>query len=265
MLLCFDIGNTDVYGGVFEGDELRHEFRKSNQVRPSVDEWGIFLYQWLQARGLTPAAIDRVGIASVVPDALPNVIGASRSYFGQEPLVLEAGVRTGLKVQVHEPREVGADRIANAIAAVQLFPGRDLLVVDMGTATTICAITRDKAYLGGVILAGLRLSMNALGRGTAKLPLVEILHPGHALGRTTIENIQSGLYYGHLGALKELFARLRQECFAGREPLIIGTGGLSRMYQEEGLFDAIIPGLVLQGVKLAVEMNPLPNRESAER
>ncbi|MDP0500489.1 MAG: type III pantothenate kinase [Verrucomicrobiota bacterium JB022] len=262
MLLCFDIGNTDIYGGVFEGTEVRYEFRKSNQSRPSADEFGVFMLHWMQARGIDPKAIDAVGIASVVPDSLPSVVNACRTYLDLEPLVLEVGVKTGLKIQVHDPREVGADRIANAIAAVQMFPGRDLLVVDMGTATTVCAITRDKVYLGGAIIAGLRLCMNALGRGTAKLPLVDIIRPTQALGKTTIDNIQSGLYFGHIGTLKEIFARLRQEAFAGREPLIIGTGGFSRLFREEGLFDEIIPGLVLQGLRLAVEMNPAPLRQA---
>ncbi|KAF0093790.1 MAG: yacB [Puniceicoccaceae bacterium 5H] len=259
MLLCFDIGNTDIYGGVFDGDRVRYEFRKSNQARPSVDEFGVFLLHWLQARQIDPKSIDAVGIASVVPDSLPSVAGACREYLQVKPLVLEAGVRTGLKIQVHDPREVGADRIANAIAAVQMFPDRDLLVVDMGTATTVCAITRDKAYLGGVIIAGMRLCMNALGKGTAKLPLVDIIRPKQALGKTTIDNIQSGLYFGHIGTLKEIFERLRQEAFDGREPLIVGTGGFSRLFREENLFDEIIPGLVLQGLRLAVEMNPAPH------
>ncbi len=255
LRLCFDIGNTDIYGGVFRGEELIAEFRKSNQTRPTVDEFAVFLVQLLRLKGVDPADIDAVAVASVVPDAISPVSGAVRVHLGIEPLVLQAGVRTGLKLRVKEPSEVGADRIANAIAAVDRFPGRDLIIVDTGTATTLCVVTAAREYLGGAIVAGLGLSMRALGRGTAKLPLVDIRQPANALGRTTIENIQSGLFFGHLGTLRELIARLAEEAYAGVHPMVVGTGGFAPLYEDFGIFDRIVPDLVLRGLLRAIDLN----------
>ena len=253
--LCFDIGNTDIYGGVFEGDELRHEFRRSNRQRPSVDEMGIFLIQFLQTWGIALERIEAVAAACVVPDSLPALVGACEKYFNREVLVLEAGVRTGLRIKVKDPREVGADRIANAMAAVERFPGEDLIIIDMGTATTFCAVNRKGEYLGGAIAAGLGLSMRALGTQTAKLPLVDVVTPGSALGRTTIENIQSGLYFGHLGMVRELVARLGEQAFAGEPARVIGTGGSARLFADSKIFDDYVPGLVLLGLRRAIALN----------
>ncbi len=265
LRLCFDIGNTDIYGGVFRGEELIAEFRKSNHARPTVDEFGVFLVQLLRLKGVDPAEIKAVAIASVVPDALGPVAGAVRVHLGVEPLVLQAGVRTGLKLRVKEPTEVGADRIANAIAAVDRFPDRDLIIIDTGTATTLCVVTAAREYLGGAIVAGLGLSMRALGRGTAKLPLVDIQRPPHALGRTTIENIQSGLFFGHLGTLRELIARLSEEAFGGTPPMVVGTGGFAPLFKEFGIFDTIVPDLVLRGLLRAIDLNTGSSRAGAAK
>lgn len=253
--LCFDIGNTDIHGGVFDGDELRLEFRRSNRQRPTADEFGVFLLQVLAAKGIGAADIDHVAVSSVVPDSLPAVMGASEQYLGVKPLVLQAGVRSGLKIRVKEPREVGADRIANAVAAVHLFPNCNRIVIDMGTATTFCAINKKSEYLGGAIVAGIGLSMNALGSQTAKLPLVDIVQPSAALGRDTVENIQSGLFYGHLGIMKELIDRIRYEAFADDPSIVIGTGGFSRLFTDAGIFDHMVPGLVLLGLRRTLELN----------
>lgn len=255
MKLCFDIGNTDIYGGVFDERVLVTEFRHSNQYRPSADEFGVFLYQLLKIRGIDPKAIDGVAIASVVPDASGAVISAVSTYLGLVPLVLQAGVRTGLKLRVKEPTELGADRIANAIAGVEQFPNQNLIIIDTGTATTLCVVNAAGEYLGGAIAAGLGLSMRALGRGTAKLPLVDITEPPCALGRSTSEHIQSGLFFGHVGMLKEMIARLSSEAFEGQAFTVIGTGGFAPLLQSHQLFDVIVPDLVLQGLLRAIELN----------
>ncbi len=255
LQLCFDIGNTDIYGGVFEGRELRMEFRKNNRARPTVDEFGVFLMQLLQAHRIAPEEIAEVGAACVVPDSLRAVVGACEKYLSRPVLLIEAGVRTGLKVKVKDPRQVGADRISNAIAAVELFPGRNLIIIDMGTATTFCAVNARQEFLGGAIAAGIGLSMNALGTQTAKLPIVDIVPVRNALGRTTIENIQSGLFFGHIGLVKELVARLREEAFGTEEATVIGTGGSARLFTDFHLFDKFIPALVLRGVHRAIALN----------
>lgn len=256
MILCFDIGNTDIYGGVCKGRELVAEFRKSNHQHPSADEFGVFVQQILSSKGVELELLEAVAVASVVPDCIGMVAEASRTYLGINPLILQAGVKTGLKIRTRNPAEVGADRIANAIAAVELYPRQDRIVVDMGTATTFCAINQKDEYLGGLISAGMGLSMNALAQNTAKLPYVDLLEPEECLGKTTVESIQKGLYFGHLGLIREVVTRLRDEAFEGREPIVIGTGGHARFFHNESLLSAYVPDLVLRGLCRAVELNP---------
>lgn len=255
MLLCLDVGNTQIYGGVFDRDVLRCQFRKSTQPLGTTDELGIFFVTVLRENGIDPQAVTRVAICTVVPAALYSLRGAAEKYFHCEPFVLQAGVKTGLKVRYRNPLEVGSDRIAGSIAAAQLNPGRDLIIVDCGTATTLDVVTAAGDYLGGAILPGVGVSAEALGNRTAKLPRVEIARPDAVLGRTTVESIQSGLYHGHVGAIRHLVLRLKQEVFASSEPRIIGTGGFARMFEGEGLFDEIIPELVLGGLKHAESLN----------
>jgi type III pantothenate kinase len=183
------------------------------------------------------------------------VVEACERYLGKVPLMLQAGVRTGLKIRTRQPAEVGADRIANAIAAVEMFPKQDRIVVDMGTATTFCAINREDEYLGGVIAAGLALSMRALARNTAKLTYVDLVRPQVCLGKSTTESIQSGLYFGHLGLMREVIGRIREEAFDGRQPVVVITGGHARFFQEEPLVDRYVPDLVLRGLCRAIELN----------
>lgn len=259
MILCFDIGNTDIYGGVCRDRELVLEFRKANHLRPSADEFGVFVRQILSSKGVDPESLEAVAVASVVPDCNAMVAEACRSYLGIEPLMLQAGVKTGLKIRTKNPSEVGADRIANAIAAVELFPGKDRVIVDMGTATTFCAVNRNDEYLGGVIAVGLALSMHALARNTAKLPYVDLVKPEACLGKTTVESIQSGLYFGHLGLLNEVIGRLSRELFGGSRPVVIATGGHARLFRDEPLLTAYVPDLVLRGLCRAVEINGMRN------
>lgn len=258
MILCIDIGNTDIHGGVYDGERRILEFRKSNQLRPSADELGVFVIQLLQAHGLQPESIHEIAIASVVPDCNDPVLEACERYLGKKPLMLQAGVRTSLKIRTRNPNEVGADRIANAIAAVHQFPGQDLVIVDLGTATTFCVVNRQREYLGGIISAGMNLSMRALAQGTAKLPNVDIAKPTSTVGKTTVECIQNGLFFGHLGMMRELLNNISTEVFNGQRPLVIGTGGHARYFQNENIFDAIIPDLVLLGLVYAANLNRQP-------
>lgn len=261
MILAIDVGNTTTHGGVFEGDRLVAQFRRTTDARASSDEVGTFLRTVLRENGADPAAITRIALCSVVPDAIHSVRGACTKYFGINPFLLQAGVKTGLKVRYRDPLEVGADRIANAIAGIHLYPERNLLIIDFGTATIVDVIDgRDKAYLGGAIVAGIRISMEALESRTARLPAVEIAQPQSALGRSTIESLQSGLYFGQLATIKELTKRLTDECFGGgltpeSKPVVIGTGGFSHLFENVGVFDAVHPDLVLKGLNLSLLMN----------
>ncbi|MGE5087182.1 MAG: type III pantothenate kinase [Bacillota bacterium] len=255
MILCLDVGNTQIYGGLFDKDKMVLSFRKNSKSGASSDETGIFLRTAIRENGYDPAQVKQIAICSVVPEVIYSLRGACMKYFNINPFILQAGVKTGLRVKYRNPLEVGADRIANSIAGTHLYGNKNLIIVDLGTATTFCAITKEKDYLGGSIIAGLRLCMEALEAKTAKLPSVEIVSMHEALGRSTIESLQSGLYYGHLGAMKEIIAKITKECFQDEKPLIIGTGGFSSLFEKEKLFDVIIPDLVLKGMLIALQHN----------
>lgn len=255
MLLCLDVGNTQIHGGVFAGDALKLQFRKSTHPLGSSDELGVFFAAVLRENGVEPREIAQVAICSVVPPAAYALRAASVKYFRAEPFVLQAGVKTGLKIRYRNPAEVGADRVANAIAATQRHPGRDAIVVDCGTATTFDVVTAGGDYLGGAIMPGVGLSAEMLSARTAKLPAVEIARPEAALGRTSVESIQSGLYHGHAGAIRHLLATLAAESFGGAKPVVVGTGGFARMFEAERLFDEVVPELVLLGLRHAARLN----------
>lgn len=255
MLLCLDVGNTQIHGGVFAGDALRLQFRKTTHPLGSSDELGVFFTAVLRENGVDPREIAQVAVCSVVPPAAYALRSASLKYFRTEPFVLQAGVKTGLKIRYRNPAEVGADRVANAIAATQRHPARDLIVVDCGTATTFDVVTAAGDYLGGAIMPGIGLSAEMLSARTAKLPSVEIARPESALGRTSVESIQSGLYHGHAGAVRQLLTALTAEAFSGAQPLVLGTGGFARLLESERLFDENVPELVLLGLRHAARIN----------
>src|SRR6185437_11254312 len=215
MLLALDVGNSQIFCGVYAGEKLKTTFRRTSSVRASSDELGTSFRVTLRENGVDPEEIDMAGICSVVPDAVHSLRNCFRKYFRFEPFLLQPGARTGLKIRYRNPLEVGADKIANAIGALARFPGRNLLIVDFGTATTLCAVTKEKEYLGGIITPGLYTSMQALETQTARLPSVEIVRPGEVLGRSAVESIQSGLYYGTLGMVRSLAAAVSAERFPG--------------------------------------------------
>jgi type III pantothenate kinase len=258
--LCLDVGNSNMLAGLYAPDGsggLR--FRKNSTGGASADEYGIFLKAALRENGFDPACVGRIGICSVVPDTVYSIRRACQKYFGIEPFLLKAGVKTGLSIAYRNPAEVGADRIANAIAASRLYPGRDAIVADFGTATTFDVLTAGKKYLGGAIAPGLRISMEALEQKTARLPSVEILKPESALGRSTVESIQSGLFFGHVGMVREMVSRISAECFPDSRPAVLATGGFSHLFADSGLFEAILPDLVLDGLYFAMNLNQEQN------
>lgn len=255
MILTLDVGNSQIYGGVFDKDKMKVSFRQSSQTGSSSDQMGIFLRNALRENDVEPKKVTQIAICSVVPDVIYSLKGACKKYFNIDPFVLQAGVKTGLKIKYLNPGEVGADRISNSIAAIKAYPKKNIIIVDLGTATTFCAISKEKDYLGGSIMAGLKLCMEALESRTAKLPTVEIVQMKKALGRATVESIQSGLYYGHVGMIRELCARLQEECFPKEKPFVIGTGGFAYLFEKEKIFDVIIPDLVLKGLIEAVSLN----------
>ena len=257
MLLALDVGNSQIFGGVYEAANLKLTFRRTSSIRASSDEFGTFFRAILRENDVDPAQIHNAAICSVVPDAVHSLRNCFRKYFRLEPFVLEPGAKTGLKIRYRNPLEVGADKIANAIGAINRFPGRNILIVDFGTATTLCAVTRDKQYLGGIITPGLAISMTALESKTARLPAVEIVRPAEVLGRSSVESIQSGLYYGTLATVRWLVESVTREHFAEEHPTIVATGGFGRLFEQENLFDEFLPELPLIGLRKAVELSRL--------
>jgi type III pantothenate kinase len=253
MLLCLDIGNTHILGGVYQGETLAARFRYATPLLGTSDQFGTFLTNILQVNKIKPSDVEAVAVSSVVPGCDYTISHTINHYFKADYFVLRADSDVSLKIGYHNPQEVGADRIANAIGAVNQYPGQHLIIIDMGTATTLCAVTKDRHYLGGAILPGMRLGMESLKSNTAKLMEVNIQEPQQPIGKTTRESIQSGLYYGQLGALRELIAEFKREAFSNENVLVIGTGGFSQLYKDKSLFDVILPDLVLQGLRQAYE------------
>ena len=254
MILSIDVGNSVTNFGIFDGDELSLQFRRNTNLNSSSDEIGIFLRSVLRENGFDWKDISRVGCCSVVPTANHSIAVACKKYLNQEPLFVQAGVKTGLKLKYSNTKEIGSDLIAAAVGAVRLCPQKDLLIVDMGTATTVEIVTKDREFLGGAIMPGLKISVDALSAATASLPLVEIAKPAHISGGSTTEAIQGGLYYGTAGAIKELCYLYQKNVFKGEKPFVIGTGGFSSFYSDYKLFDKIVPELVLLGVCEIVKM-----------
>ncbi|NCF32073.1 MAG: type III pantothenate kinase, partial [Proteobacteria bacterium] len=189
MILVLDVGNSQIFCGVFDQGELSIQFRYASTSRSSSDEIGVFLRGALRENGVAPEAIKTIGISSVVPELNYTLWGCCQKYFDIDPMVLRPGLKTGLQIAYKDPKEVGSDRIADAMGAVKLFPNQNLIVVDFGRATTVCAVSKDRVFLGGNIMPGVRLAMEALEAKTAKLPSVEIKPAKLAMGKTTTESI----------------------------------------------------------------------------
>lgn len=251
MILCIDIGNTHLFGGVYADQQLQLQFRYPSATPSTSDQLGIFFKSVLNENGLDPRAIQKISICSVVPAINYSIRAAFLKYFSIEPLFIKADTFQELTVLYDNPLDAGADRISNAIAAITKFPNKALVIIDLGTATTFDIITANKQCHIGPIMPGVFISMKALHENTAKLSSVNIVKPSNLMGLTTTENVQSGLYYSHLGALKHIIQEISHVYFADTKPLIIGTGGFASFFEEENLFDAIIPELVLDGLYLA--------------
>ena len=260
MLLTVDVGNTTIQCGLFEDEKLALQFRRSTNPRLSSDELGLFFRDVLALNNFDYKAVERIACCSVVPAINHSLSNCFRKYFFKEALFIAAGIKTGLKIKYANPREIGADRIAGAIGAVHAAASsggaKNLIVVDMGTATTVDVITKNNEYLGGAILPGAAMSVHALSEGTAQLPSVEVVQPKNVCGSSTIEAIQSGVFYGQAGAVRELVSKMEESVFEGERAFVIGTGGFSRSFESAGLFDLVLPDLVLQGLKIALDMNP---------
>ena len=253
MLLAIDVGNTNTVVGAFDGARLRHHWRIETSHTRTSDEYGILLRQLFGADGLDPARVDAVAISSVVPPLAFTLQQMSRRYFGLDPLFVGPGVKTGMPILYDNPREVGADRVVNAVAAYERWRC-GLVIVDFGTATTFDAVSQKGEYLGGAICPGITVSMDALFRSASKLPRVEFARPAQVVGKNTVASMQSGLVYGYVGLVDGICARMVDEL--GFQPKIVATGGLAPLIA--GVSKAISEvdeHLTLDGLRLIHDRN----------
>jgi type III pantothenate kinase len=253
MLLAIDIGNTNITIGLYEGDQLGPRWRLATDHQRTADEYGILLTQLLAHSGHAVTSIGAVAMASVVPPLTGTFVQASQLYMLQDPLVIDASVKTGVTVRYDDPSQVGADRIVDA-AAVQRLYGGPACIVDFGTATTFDAISAEGEYLGGAIAPGLTISADALFQRAAKLPKVDLQRPPSPIGRNTVHSMQSGLLYGYVGLVEGMIERFRGEL--GSKMAVIGTGGLAEIIaRETDVITILAPWLTLDGLKIIWEMN----------
>ena len=257
MLLVLDIGNTNIVGGVYRGSKLLHSWRFASDRLKTSDEFVVLLNDFFKQAKLKPKQISASILASVVPPLVPVLSHALRALVGSTPLVVGPHLDLGLAIRTRVPEEVGADRLVNAVAGFAAYGG-PLLIIDFGTATTVDAVDRSGAYLGGAIAPGIGISMEALVARTAKLPRIEMGVPKNPIGDNTLESMRSGQYYSTVGAIKELCAVLGKELQRrdGRKPQVLATGGLSYWLPTAQLgIKAVLPDLTLEGLRLIYERN----------
>lgn len=253
MLLTIDIGNTNISFGLYQGDALGPRWRIRTIHDKMPDEYGILMLELFRHRGYVAGDVTGVAIASVVPPLTQAFADVSCSYLGQDPLIVDAGVITGVHISYEDPHQVGADRVVDA-AAVRTLYGVPACVVDFGTGTTFDAVSAQGHYLGGAIAPGIGIAAQALFERTAKLPRVELSRPPSAIGRNTVHAMQSGLLFGYVGLVEGMVARFKGEL--GPETRIVATGGLAEVIaQETDVIDIVDPWLTLHGLRIVYDLN----------
>jgi type III pantothenate kinase len=253
MLLAIDVGNSNIVVGVFDGERLVADFRLRTDSHATGDELGLTITGLLRSRGVEPSAITSVVVSSVVPTLARSIEGLSQIFFGLSPMMVGPGVRTGMRILYDDPRQVGADRIVNAIAAYRRYGGPAVLV-DFGTATTFDAISAQGEYLGGAIAPGMLISLEALVAHAAKLSRVDLVAPSSVIGRTTTTSMQAGMVFGYVGLIEGLVSRMRAELGPGTR--VIGTGGIAELIASEtDCIEVVDQRLTLDGLRLIYELN----------
>ena len=254
MILVIDVGNTNIVLGIYEDKRLLDSWRIGTEIHKTSDEYGMAINQLFSFSNYKLSDINQVVISSVVPTAMYTLQHAARKYFNREPLVIGPGIKTGINIKYDNPKEVGADRIVNAVAAYELYGG-PLVIVDFGTATTYCAISKNGEYLGGAISPGIQISMDALFQKTAKLPKVELVKPETVICKNTISSMQSGIIYGYVGQVDYIVKRMKKE-LDDESTKVVATGGLAKLIATESQTINIVNGLLtLEGLRIIYERN----------
>jgi len=253
MLLVIDVGNTNIVLGVYDGKKLLDHWRVSTNRLRTTDEYGVLFRNLFIMNGVDASKIDAIIISSVVPPVMPTLERMCQRYFGMVPLVIGPGVKTGMDIKYDNPREVGADRIVNAVAAYTKYGG-PVIVIDFGTATTFCAISASGDYLGGSIAPGIGISTEALVQRTAKLPRIEVRSTDKVICRNTVQSMQAGVYYGFVGQVDGIVSRMKQEL--GSNAKVVATGGLAVIIAPAAKsIDLVEPMLTLEGLRIIYERN----------
>ena len=258
MILLVDVGNTNIVLGVQKDDSYIASWRISTDAKKTSDEYAIQVMQLFEQNDLDPKGVKGVILSSVVPNIMHSLENMVRKCFGIEPIVVGPGIKTGINIKYDNPKEVGADRIVNAVAAYEIYK-RAMIIIDFGTATTFCAITASGDYLGGCIIPGVKISSDALFERTAKLPRVELEMPDNIICKNTITSIQAGLIYGYVGQVEYIVKKMKTEMTRNNkceEPFVIATGGLGKLIAKNTkVIDELAPDLTLEGLKILYKKN----------
>ena len=253
MILTMDIGNTNIKTALFDGKEMYTYWRMSTNITSTSDEYGVRLMSMFAHEGVSPEVVEGIAVSSVVPTINYTIEHMLQNYIGKAPLIVAPGVKTGINIKYENPRELGSDRIANAVAAYDEYGG-PCIFIDFGTATTFGVVDQEGSFLGGTICPGIKLSSEALVTGTAKLPRFELTRPDNVIGRSTLTNLQSGMYFCYVGLVRNIVRKIRQEL--GEDAYVVATGGMALMIAEESnVIDKLDGLLTLKGLRIIYERN----------
>jgi type III pantothenate kinase len=255
MLLVLDVGNTNIVAGVYDEEKLLVHWRLSSDRNKTSDEYGLLISNLFESSRLKLNDIAAIAISTVVPPLTVPLVRMCKRYFGVHPLVVGPGVKTGIFIKYENPREVGADRIVNAVAAYEKYRDRaPLIIIDMGTAMTFCVVNEKAEYLGGAIAPGIAISTEALFQRAAKLPRIELRKPKTIICRNTVKSMQSGIIYGYVGLIDGIVKRMKQEI--GKDAYVIATGGMAGLIATESVaINTVEPFLTLEGLRIIYNLN----------
>lgn len=257
MIFVIDVGNTNIVLGLIEGKKLISDWRLSTDMPRTADEYGMIVKALFDHMGYRMADVDGIIVSSVVPNIMYSLEHMIRKYFNIEPIFVGPGIKTGINIKYDNPKEVGADRIVNAVAALELYGG-PLIIIDFGTATTFCAVTSSADYLGGSIVPGIKISSEALFVRAAKLPRIELVKPPTVICKNTVQSMQSGIIYGYVGLVDYIVNKMKEEMkkYDSKETFIVATGGLAKLIASDSTtINEVNGNLTLEGLRILYERN----------